>query len=239
MMQQHVPNFEKYFNEGLIKTVDNDKTVDILQRALQNWKIERDRYSTEFSNLYLNIDSFDISKKKFSKDIDKIVKLSNVLGWYISFILIDGEPYDNFSKKQILKDFKWVRNSPNISTVGVKLAKKFDMEVSIPRFVYHATPEKRWNKIKKIGLIPKSLKQSKNASGYSPRVYLAPETEAYMYASDFEERYNEGNWMILEIDTKKVPNMKLHKDPEFQDGTHWYTTDNIPPLAIKIKEILD
>ena len=108
---------------------------------------------------------------------------------------------------------------------------------STPEILYHATHSRFIEKIKKIGLVPKS--QSKNST-HPDRIYLTEDKEiAKNLAQNFAnmEYKNDHNYVLLEIDMTKLPNVKLHRDPHIQNC--FFVNENIPPLAINFERAIN
>lgn len=109
----------------------------------------------------------------------------------------------------------------------ITLEPKYDMEVNIPDKIYHSTIESHLNRIKKIGLIPKS----KNKLTIHPdRIYFSTSLkDAKLFAKYLSEKYDEIGY-IIEISTKNIIN-KFYSDINFRRSGS-YTLNNISPKNI-------
>jgi len=208
-------------NEGLIRTEEINNTIKILRNSYPDAQITRYMESIEISLL---TDNLDRSK------IESFLKLINNLGWYPSGYYAKSE-WQKFTRDGFIRDIQ------NFRRVDLIIEKKYDREFKKQDIFYHATKLKYAHKIEKIGLTPRA----KSKKGYHPeRIYLAISYDAaydilgLLYDHD---EYSDPNWVIYEIDVSNIPNFKTMVDPNFDGGV--YTTQNIPPSAIKRFKILD
>lgn len=134
--------------------------------------------------------------------------------------------------------------------VTLQYEPKYDIEVVMPDKLYHLTKQNKVNKIKKLGLTPRSAEQFFN---FKDRVYFAlNKNSLYDLAKQKKQielnrinakKYSDeniknnkieqsGKFAILTIAPKgsKVYT-RFFKDPNFFDG--YYTKENIHPFAIK------
>jgi hypothetical protein len=211
--------YELNLKEGLIKTTNIGKTLNILEKKYQ-FKFIFERSDNSF---YI---------KTFHTDINTlqqgIIKDADVLGWFPSYI-----ETDDYSGKWNLLSF-------DEGEIKIRFEAKFDDQVveNIPSILYHITPTQNADKILKIGLIPRSRSK---ASYHPDRVYLAKSLEdAEFLGSLFRQKTGIKNWTIIKIITDKIPGdyLKLYTDPNFKDKGY-YTLNNIPaPSLEKIKDII-
>ena len=98
------------------------------------------------------------------------------------------------------------------------------------QYLYHITPLKNIEKIKKIGLKPSS---KNNKFKYPKRTHflIIHPSSALDFVEDLILNKGDSDWMILTIDLSKVNKyVTFHYDTACNIGV--YTTDNIQPSAI-------
>jgi hypothetical protein len=133
-----------YIAEGLIKTFDKDKSLQIL---LKNFK--------ELSG---NIEPDDeIYLEGHFKELVNYLPLINNLGYFISLLTLNG------------KD--WVKEYSNeTKPLALLLEAKYDIRIiNKPTILYHVSLKKNEDRILKYGLYPKSFSKISN---HSDRIYL-------------------------------------------------------------------
>lgn len=158
----------------------------------------------------------------------KILQVVNLIGWYPTLIRGFETEYKRYSNK-LIKTLFLISDFVNIG-----FEKKYDQKVSVPKIIYHSCPIERLEKIKKIGLTPKS----KSKLAYHPdRIYFSDSKKELYWLTSLlfdkgeDKEHISGNYVILEIDTDKLKNIEFYLDPNFEWGV--YTLSNIPPSAIK------
>jgi hypothetical protein len=217
LLETYKEEYKLNLKEGLIKTTNIGKTLNILEK----------KYSSKFifnklkNSFYINTFHTDINTL-----LNGIIKDANTLGWFPSFI--ETEDYIG----------KWDEKYFKEGEIKLRFEAKFDEEVveNIPSILYHITPSQNANKILSIGLVPKSRSK---ASYHPDRVYLSKNLKDIENLGEmFYQKTGIKDWMILKIDTNMVPGdyLKLYTDPNYEHG--YYTLNNIPPQAIeKVKDI--
>jgi hypothetical protein len=215
LLEAYKEEYELNIQEGLIKTTNIGKTLNLLQKAFPDFYIRKMKSNT-----------FAIDAKELNQDtLNKILQYANNLGWFPSWIV---------SSKYVGKyiPHKFI---PGVITFEAK----FDEEVveNIPSILYHLTPTQNVENILKIGLVPKSRSK---ASYHPERVYLSKSIESVeSLAPQMYQRTGNKNFTILKIDTDMIPGgyLKLYTDPNFSEEAY-YTLNNIPSHTIKkVKEI--
>ena len=220
LLKQHKAEFELNLKEGLIKTTNLGKTLNILKNKFPNIK-----WKGEYDNT-LNLES--------DGDVDWYVlfKYINNLGWFgsiISFEDNNGRNVENikFNEKYLNKPLTWV---------SIIFEAKYDFKVEkISSKLYHVAPLQNYPKIEMKGLIPKSRSK---ASYHPERVYVTPTPEEAEYLIPmFYQKSGIKEWVLIEIDTSYVKSyLQLYEDPNYGGG--YYTLNNIPPISLnKIKTI--
>ena len=209
--------------EGLHITHPIGTSIEILQ----NWGIWKNNSNISFETLNdskILVKVITISIEEF----DKILLLSNNLGYFPSFI----EGGDNKNQKyNYNKVVDYINN--NIS-FKLKLEAKYDLEVTgsknIPHVLYHITDLKYKDKILKLGLIPKSKSKIAN---HPSRIYLmfSPNDMGILLKNP---KSGIKNPCMFEIDIHKTHNkIRIFNDPNFSNKGI-YTYDNIAPQYLKL-----
>jgi hypothetical protein len=215
LLETYKEEYELNLQEGLIKTTNVGKTIEILKKSFDFEYFKKEN-------------TFLVEIKKIDKpELDKFLKYTNNLGWYPLWLSTS-----NYSGKWNPKLFNYDRSE-------IIFEAKFDEEIveNIPSILYHITPTQNADKILKIGLVPKSRSK---ASYHPDRVYLGRSIDGVeKLAPQMYQRTGDKNYTILKIDTEMVPGgyLKLYTDPNYSKEA-FYTLNNIPPQAIeKIKDI--
>lgn len=216
LLEKYKDEYKLNLKEGLIKTTNIGKTLNILDKKYSSKFIfTRSKNSFYIKSFHTNIDI-----------LNNLIKDANILGWFPSYI--ETKEYNG----------KWDEKFFKEGEIELRFEAKFDEEIieKIPEFLYHITPIQNSDKILKIGLVPKSRSK---ASYHPDRVYLSKDLEDIENLGEmFYQKTGIKNWSILKINTNLIPGgyFKIYKDPNYKQG--YYTLNNIPPLAIeKIKEI--
>ena len=215
-------------NEGLIKSFDYEIMVQKLQNLFSNKQVD-----ISFNHMGIRIftNRSDWNKQTW----EGLESLLNVGGYVISRyfkddILLVGKP-------SVIDIFK-----NDYRTIELVLIKKFDIENQdgLPEYLYHVTENNFLNKIRKNGLVPKSLSKMEQ---HPDRVYFFDKIEG---AKEYERiLYDRGykNLVILRINVKLVNEIKLYYDPTFFESIEdyednifkaFYTYNNITPYSIEI-----
>lgn len=217
----------EYLNEGLIKTYPTEKVINFITTKTpikkENIWVSSGRNDTD----KINID-FDSETIKYGKKIEGL--LNNVYGYYLANIKYDVFNDDLTSDDIINVDYSAIEEVlyDEEDTITFIFEKKYDNEyIGNEKILYHITDEKYLNKIKQIGLIPKSKSK---ISVHPDRIYLMLNRE------DVDVLYSNididiDNPVILEVDISNL-NLKLYSDPNMPNAV--YTLSNIPPKNIKI-----
>ena len=203
--------------EGLIKTTELGKTVSILKKQFPDWLFAS------------NTDGFNIYLENCTKEqLDKLIQLTNNLGWFPSYIRSDS-----YTGKYNYKIFEKSFKTGNTVECNVEFEAKYDFVIEkIPTLLYHVTPKQNLDKIKQVGLIPKSRSK---ASYHPERVYLTKNiSDCKKLTNMFYKKTGIKEWSIIEIDTSKIPGdyFRLYEDPNFRTRGY-YTLNNIPPISIE------
>ena len=231
LLKIYKEEYELNLQEGLIKTTPIGEAVYILKKQFHNLVFQYKKGNKDFT--------IEILKTKNgiqSEYFEKLLPLLNNLGYFISYMEIYGDGIrieDKYNEKIVKNAFQ----NPKIFSIFLSCESKFDQKVNnIPEFLYHVAPLRNWEKIKNIGLVPKS----RSKRSYHPeRVYLGKdEKNTIDLAPKFYQDTGINEWVLLKINTDFVPGsyLRLYYDPNFEYG--YYTLNNIPPQAIeKIQDI--
>ena len=199
-------NFSDFINEGLIQSLSMNDAFDILNKNLSPDIYVLNPIFVGGLILRVNPKSKKMEKGVLTK-LNQIEQILKQIGWYIA-----SKNYKKFNYKK-----------------EITIEPKFDIKISkknIPLVLYHITDEKYVEKIKKKGILPRS--HSKIT--YDPeRVYLCTSGSMDWLANEFY-KYWGIEPVVFSIDMEKL-NIDLYMDRNMQ--TAFYTTDSIPPTAIK------
>ena len=216
--------------EGLIETQDPKKTAHIIGRKFPQLSVD---YDSETVGLGFMVRWF--KNDEFDNKMSELFTLINNMGWFMSMYTTRGDEYRKH-KFNGVEDFIETIKSGNIDSISMKLEMKFDPERGVQKIYYHVTQQKNIPKIAKYGLAPRT----ESKIGYHPeRIYLAIN---YNYAMDILEMMYERDvskplWCVYEVDASKIKNLKTLVDPNFDGGV--YTSQNIPPTALKLMKKFD
>jgi hypothetical protein len=217
LLETYKEEYELNLKEGLIKTTNIGKTIELLSK-FSNGEVNFKRKNNTFEVTFI---------EKDTKFLNNFLRDVNNLGWFPSYI--QTPTYKG----------KWEEKYYNPHNSVIRFEAKFDEEIieNIPSILYHITPTQNVDKILKIGLAPKSRSK---ASYHPERVYLGKSIESIeKLAFQMYQRTGNKNFTVLKIDTDLIPGeyFKLYTDPNYsKEG--YYTLNNIPPYVIeKIKDI--
>lgn len=226
--------FKKPLSEGLIMTHPPSKTLEILRRAGYNFYLskEEDAPYGVLNTFVVDIDAYDNIKQK-----NDLLRLTNNLGYFPSAIILDNNHHMTYSESNFVD-----ATESGAYSIEISFEPKYDYEINLEELskksggkLYHVTPKKHIEKIKKIGLTPRS--ESKRS--YHPdRVYLTYlENAAFEIADQLGS--HEGDDMVkIIIDINKLRSrVKFYVDVNFFP-IGIYTMDNISPKSFsKIVEL--
>ena len=214
LLELYKEEYDLNLKEGLIKTTNIDKSINLIQKQFPTSKIEKNKENNTFKIKNINQENFSL-----------LLKLTNNLGWFPSWI---SSPFYNG---------KYFEDVEINITSNIIFEAKYDEKVeNIPQFLYHISPAENTEKILQKGIAPKSRSK---ASYHPERIYLLKNPDrAEDLADMFYQKTGETLWGLIKIDTTKIPGeyLKLYKDPNYDNG--YYTLNNIPPQSIqKVKLI--
>lgn len=214
-----IPEFkDNFLYEGLIKSYGID---DVILHS-EIWTIKHNFVK----NIKKQNDLIVVELNEISEDDFKyLITHYNFFGWFIGIISIN-----NHTQKFNEKNLKLYSDESLNKNIKLYLQAKYDQQFdeSTIDFLYHITSESKLEKIKKLGLVPKT---SNPTSNYPDRIYFAlTYSDALTLAFEFKKMYfKETSLFILKIKPDK--NIKFFKDPHFlKSGV--YTYQNIKPQSI-------
>ena len=220
--------YDQYLNEGLIKTYSLNMLHKTLYRFLASCDCPLRISPIEYNNtleLYLPVE--------FKKLISSIVSIGNQHGYFIPGFLF----MNNNEKTEYLKTYN-DENIEDFSVIVICFESKYDIQFKdLPEYIYHVTLKDKIEKIKKIGLSPKS----KNKLSVHPsRIYCTINLEdAKELITRFKNISNkkEDDYVILKIITLNLKN-NFYEDPNYKENTGQikgiYTIENISSSNIII-----
>lgn len=219
--------------EGLIKTVDINKAAQIITNTFGDLPGSDIINTNNDIQVKLKIQYPDLETSKYlnsqiyDQNISKLLQLANNLGYFPALFAYkkhgetQHEKYSNSKLRQVIDEVE-----PDFLIFNFE--KKYDEIIDVPEFIYHITDIKYLNKIKSIGLTPKTKAK---VSDHPERVYFSLNKK---YALNLWEKMKifvqKEKGIILTIDTKGLDNT-FYNDPNFANKGV-YTYNNIPPTNI-------
>lgn len=237
MKHSYINTYSHFLNETL-KTHDIDLTINNVNTELSllryNFGIIKNSNNTISITLY-NFNHL-LGPSLYIDNLNRL--LIDRHGWFPSkMIIINTSGMKNiysYDYEILIDNFEFTQS------VEITYESKYDIEVNIPDKVYHLSIQEYQDDILKKGLIPKSKSK---LSKHLDRVFLCtdikdcynliPRMKLNYMSNKLTKLKNKINdkWVIYEILTKDL-NIKLYKDPNYNDGYH--TTDNIKIENIRI-----
>lgn len=245
-VQELLDNNILYLHEGLIKSYDIDQCKEYIKRRFPNItkivSLQNNPYDRKYKYPINGNDFVGVVLDKNNignyKEVSLI--LENLLGWFTGCIVLRTQAkggyieyqFNKFNEEYIcqlkngnslfLDDF--LSTSPSLQLFYLIVESKFS-EVYHQRpneIFYHATESNKVDKIKHLGLCPKSY------GNFPERIYLG---------KDISEIYDmvEGNisqMALFQVDVSDVKLYKLYRDQ--RNSTAVFTYDNIPPNRIRL-----
>jgi predicted peptidase len=223
--------FTGEISEGLIKTVEVDKAIDIITKQFPTFDTFYEGDSgirIEFTPKYLNSKLQNYAGNYPDPNISKILTLLNNLGYFPTAVQYDlggnkgGQiKYDN----SIFRDLILNQQPRYLSFI---FEPKYDPVVEVPKYIYHITDNRYLDKIKQIGLKPRALNKR---STHESRIYfsLGKESSDALW-SKLKLYIGTGKGVLLTVDTSNLDAV-FYNDPNY-DKLGVYTYNNIPPSSI-------
>ena len=233
---------ENFFDlyEGLIKTIPLSSAKIMLNRSLRSIGIP-DKFgpNLQYDTAELRQDdTLTVNVLIFGRRVEKMKQFFNYINnfrYIISGIYYkkkSGEDDTIKFDENIL--FGFMNNVDQFDFLFINLEAKFDILLDKDKWpdkLYHLTRQNVLEKIKKIGITPRTHSK---LSAHSERVYFAKdEDSAEVIYNQFKKLYPDQKFALLEIDPKQVKHLRLFDDPNFKN-LGCYGLVNVPPNAIKI-----
>ena len=206
-------------NETIGKTHDPYEFWDKVEQLGFDYQRTSREYDGEGRSLYIR--SYFIPEEKYSDDVvRKLEQLCNFYGFQI--ISHSNGITQNFYGRD-----GWS------CRIEAKYGAEYDYKDSDDEFsnvFFHATLDRKVNKILRQGLVPKD--NGKLGVDRSSRIYLSKNYNDFLFYSVTKNDEDE-DYTVLKIDLRKTRNKpRLYKDEWAEDS--YYTCDNIPPECISI-----
>lgn len=221
--------------EGLIRTVRIQTAMEVMGKEVENYP-ELDflndkniiilgfkpTYASEQSQKYTTGNLYDTR-------ISKVLQLANNLGYFPSIIKYElNNQAEQYTKKYSTSSFRDLILNDQPTYLIFNFEAKYDPEVKVPKYVYHITTTKFINKIKQIGLTPKTLEKR---SAHPERIYVSlSKKDSDFLFTGLKQHFGKNQGVELTIDTDLLKDT-FYEDPNFK-GQGAYTLQNIPPQAI-------
>jgi hypothetical protein len=218
LYEAYKDEYDLNLTEGLIKTTNIDKTLNLLKKSFDYGFIYVKRDNNTFVVKLIHVDK---------KNLVSFLKQIDIFGWFPSYMVAMNNKGDtNYAGK-------WDITKHSEGETHISFEAKYDEQVveNIPKILYHASPSKNADKILKIGLSPRS--RSKR-SFHPERVYVSSSlTKIKNIIPLLGKLEGDRNYTVFKINTEEVPGnyFKLYTDPNLPD-TGFYTVNNIPPYAL-------
>lgn len=208
-------NIKLPLTEGLIRTYPREKTINYI-KDLFNLTYE-EIYPIDAEN---GMEQIGIRVPIVGDNFNKIEKAFNLCGYYL------GHPKKSMLEKNKIYELQFEKKfDGNIADV---LRKK-------EKYIYHITPSYNAEKIKQIGLTPKSRN---SLFDYPDRSYFIIGSAygiipyvARMLNDNLENQKNQGKFAAIRFNLEKIKkNTRFFFDPNAKYSI--YTYENISPNAI-------
>jgi hypothetical protein len=221
--------------EGLIKTTPIEQAMEIMGREVENYP-ELD-FLNDGNTIILGFKLYHPTSqdRKYSTGtfydpkISKVLTLANNLGYFPSIIKYElNNQADQYTKKYTPSSFRDLILNEEPTYLIFFFEAKYDPVVKVPQYVYHITDQKFIDKVKQIGLTPKTLGKR---SAHPERIYvsLSKKDSDFLFRG-LKQHMGRGRGVELTIDTSKLRD-PFYEDPNFKEQGV-YTYQNIPPSAI-------
>lgn len=231
-------NFQDPFTgdvfEGLIRTVDIDKTLELVNKrysTLDQLDTVSDGKSLiiGFAPKYLEGSAANYLGNYPDNTIPDILAFLNNLGYFPASVEYElNNKAEQYKLKYTPSTFRKLILDQQPTYLIFTFEPKYDPVVKPPRYIYHITDRKYLDSIKKIGLKPKTLNK---LSAHESRIYFSISEEAVQKLwSRFKWYIPQDRGVLLTVDTENL-DITFYNDPNF-DKLGVYTYANISPQHI-------
>lgn len=214
-------------NEGLIRSVDPAITLSKMPILLSSKNINSEIEITANGQIFIVLKNID------KLGINFLFSLLSNFGYFVSEMLISGV-MRKFNKEEI-DSLLYVKKNINLT---IYIEPHYDLQIiNLPDVLYHATSTLYVDKILKNGLSPKSKEK---IASHPPRIYLCDNLNKTIAIGKLLRSGTSNfniQWVILEINSKKISDFKIYEDPNYKDSGGCYTLNYIPPTAISSTNI--
>lgn len=230
----------KFQGSRLLESIESDMSLnEMLNMSLNHSQLKKqleiisDIIEIEYDESLKGNDGPITVTFKPHTDIPRINQRLDAFGWFPSYIT-------TFRKGRKFADFKISDSDIRIAPFKIRYEPKFDTPISLDYldYVYHVTTDIAYNKIKIIGLTPKSQSKLANHPG---RIYVLTsddrdiiEETALALLTTYKNKDRVKNIIVLKIDCKYLDNHNFYEDPNFFIDEGLWTQQNIPPVAISM-----
>lgn len=221
--------FTLMLKEGLITTHPLSKCKNIIDfeaGSLNHWI--KTSYDENNNTYYIEFD--DILNEN---ELEYLFHIYTNLGYYLSY-------YKVFNILNSGKYFPWInidkykKDTHNKKRITLFFESRFDEKLKyIPKKLYHVTPVDNQYKINKKGLMPSYFEKG----DFRPdRIYFSltkKDSDNILKMNIFNDEIKGENieYITYEIDTDKIYNLVLYKDPR---SSGVYTYNHVNPNFLKI-----
>lgn len=219
-----VPSIENPLIEGLIKSMG----VGDLIHQIQYWFVSPKKIQVK-ENTKTGTISIRIKKSLTDNEAKHLLQLINNTGWFPSSYSVFPGEFSPFNEHVF--DLR--------PPVTIVIEAKYDVINRYNgKFVYHLTTKDKLEKIKKIGLAPKT---NSKLSKHPDRIYVSKSLEGIeRLLPKFKQLYPDTEFVVLKIknDISKFNNDGIERfvyfdDPNFKEFG-MYTHQNISPDRIEV-----
>jgi hypothetical protein len=235
LLGKHRDPFTGELYEGLTKTVDVDKAVELIRRKFKP-ELERMELINDGAIILLSFEPTyaDDQLRGYVGDypdrsISEVLVFLNNLGYFPASVGYDlGSKQEHYKLKYTPAAFRRLISNEEPSYLTFRFEPKYDQAIQTPRYLYHITDSKYLENIKRIGLKPRALSKK---STHESRIYFSLDKNTASRLWDSLKWYiPRDRGVLLTIDTEKL-NANFYNDPNF-NKLGVYTYANIPPSAI-------
>jgi len=221
--------------EGLIKTVPIDQAMEVMEREVQDYPgldflNDGNTIILGFKPTYPSDQSTKYSSGTLNDPrISKVLQLANNLGYFPSIVKYElDNKLEQYTQKYQPSTFRNLVVDKQPTYLIFNFEAKYDPQVKLPQYVYHITTTRFVNKIKHIGLTPKTLEKR---SAHPERIYVSfSKKDSDFLFRGLKQHFGKNQGVELTIETSLLKDT-FYEDPNFK-GRGAYTYQNIAPQAI-------
>jgi hypothetical protein len=223
--------FTGELSEGLIKTVEIDKAIDVIAKQFPTFDTfyEGDTgIRLEFRPIYPSTKLQNYAGDFPDPKISKVLALLNNLGYFPASVQYELGSGDVRNMKYNSSKFRDLILNQTPKYLSFIFEPKYDPVVNVPQFIYHITDSRHLAKIAKTGLKPKALNK---ISTHESRIYFSTNKRASdLLWKELKDYIKDGVGVLLTVDTTNLK-ATFYNDPNFEEAGV-YTYSNIPPQHI-------